>query len=59
MDRRREVLRLIAEDAETDAKRLDGQPFNGLMVGSQFGNVFASIKSLAKIMETLLPEEKE
>lgn len=59
MDRRREVLRLIAEDAASDAGRLDGREFNGVTVGSQFGAVLASIQSLAKIVESLLPEEKE
>ncbi len=46
-----EVLTLIAEDAERDGRGLDGQPFTALTVGTQFGHIFASLKTLADILK--------
>jgi hypothetical protein len=46
-----DALRLIQEDARNDAMSLDGQPLSGRLVGTMFGNVFASIDALAKIIE--------
>jgi hypothetical protein len=45
-----DALRLIQEDAKADAGSFDGQPMTGLAVGTQFGNVLASIDALARIL---------
>lgn len=55
---RREVLRMIAADAEADARDFDGKPFTGKNVAEYFGYHGAAIASLAKILETLLPEDE-
>ena len=52
-----EVLKMIAKDAEDDAKNFDGQPFTGRTVGTYFGNHGASIASLAKIIIDILTEK--
>ncbi len=52
-----EVLGLIAQDAESDAMQLDGQPFTGKTVATQLGHVFASIKSLADIVKEVVENE--
>mgnify|MGYP001578390651 CR=1 FL=1 len=49
-----EVLKMIAKDAEDDAKNFDGLPFTGKNVGTQFGNHGASIASLAEIIIDIL-----
>jgi hypothetical protein len=46
------VLTMIVEDAETDARKLDGQPFNGSTVATNLGQMYASIQALAKIVKT-------
>jgi hypothetical protein len=48
--RRIEVLKMIASDAEADAKRFDGLPFNGRTVAEYFGNHGAAIATLADIL---------
>ena len=40
-------MQLIADDAETDAKSLDGMRLDGYSVGTQFGNQLAMIKAQA------------
>jgi hypothetical protein len=45
-----DALRLIQEDAQSDARTLDGEPMTGLAVGTQFGNILASIDALARIL---------
>lgn len=59
MPTRREVLQMIADDAEADAKNFDGQPFNGRTVAEYLGNQGAAIAALAKVMATLIPEGEE
>lgn len=49
----REVCRMIADDAERDAMALDGCAFSGRTMGQNFGQVYASIKSLALMVEKL------
>ncbi len=46
-----EVLALIAEDAESVALGLDGQPFNANTVAIQFGYIYASLQALANILK--------
>lgn len=53
------TLDLVQADAEADVKALDGQPFVGLTVGTQFGHHAASIDCLAKIVVTLVKEVAE
>jgi hypothetical protein len=48
------TLKMIAEDAENDAKNFDGQPFTGKTVGTYLGNHGASISALAEIMIELI-----
>lgn len=54
-----DALRMIQEDAKTDARNLDGQPMTGLAVGTQFGNVLASIDALARILAEHIEAAKE
>ena len=49
-----EVLDMIAEDVESDAKNFDGQPFNGRTVAEYFGNQGAAIQALALICKALV-----
>jgi len=53
--------RMIAEDAENDAKSLDGHKVTGHILGTNFGQIYASLSTLAEIMERLLKhvEQKE
>lgn len=53
-DKTIKVLKMIAEDAENDAKEFDGKPFTGKIVGTYFGNHGASIASLANILREFL-----
>lgn len=59
MDNRIEVCNQIIEDINSDINKLDGSPFNGKVVATQFGNQAACIEALAKIMKTILKELKE
>ena len=59
MDKRLKVLKMIAEDMENDARKFDGQPFNGKTVAEYFGNQGAAISALANIIRTLIEEEKD
>jgi len=59
MDKRLKVLKMIAEDMENDARKFDGQPFNGKTVAEYFGNQGAAISALADIIRTLIEEEKD
>jgi len=56
MNKRRilEVLELIAEDVENDAKNFDGRPFNGRTVAEYFGNQGAAIQALANILKEVI-----
>jgi len=51
-----EVLDMIAEDVESDAKNFDGQPFNGRTVAEYFGNQGAAIRALANIIKALIDD---
>ena len=59
MNKRIKVLKMIAEDMENDARKFDGQPFNGKTVAKYFGNQGAAIAALADIMQTIIEEEDE
>ena len=45
-----ETLNTIAEDMESDARSLEGQPFNSKEAATQFGNNCAAIQSIAQIL---------
>lgn len=47
-DRIEDKLRLIIADAESDAANLDGMPLSGLVLGANFGNLYAMVKALAQ-----------
>lgn len=51
----REQLRTIAEDMADDARTFDGQPMDGLRIGTAFGNHGAAIARLAEIVSELMP----
>jgi hypothetical protein len=59
MDRRIEVLEMIAKDAENDATEFDGKPFNGKTVAEYFGNQGAAIAALANILKSLIEAESD
>jgi len=48
------VLKMIADDMKSDAKKFDGQPFYGKTVATYFGNQGAAIAALAKIIRSIL-----
>ena len=50
-------LQLVSDDMERDAKTLDGMPFNGKSVGTQFGNQCAAIRGLSETLKELLEED--
>ena len=52
-----EVLQMIANDMERDAKEFDGKPFNGKTVATYFGNHGAAIAALANIMKKILEDK--
>ncbi len=58
-DNRIEVMEMIAEDMENDAKEFDGQPFNGKTVAAYFGRHGAAIAALASVVKLILEEEEE
>lgn len=45
--------RMVREDAEADATRLDSTPFTPAGIGPVFGNILAMIGALAKCVEEL------
>lgn len=55
--RKIEVLKMIVDDMENDAKNFSGLPFNGKTVGEYFGNQGAAISALADIIKSLLERE--
>ena len=55
-DRRKEILKMIADDMKKDAEDFDGKPFNGKTVATYFGYHGAAIASLARIMQTMIDE---
>lgn len=50
----RERMRLVKADANADALKIDGQPFDGKHVGAMFGNVLASLAALADTADAIL-----
>lgn len=53
----RAQLQAIAEDMHNDAIAFDGQPLDGVVIGTAFGNHGAAIARLAEIVQSLLPNE--
>jgi len=60
MDKKKiiEVLEMVAQDMQNDAKNFDGQPFNGRTVAKYFGNQGAAIATLAEIVKSLIEATK-
>ncbi len=56
--KRIEVLGMIADDMEKDARDFDGKPFNGRTVAQYFGNQGAAIASLADIVKSIIEETR-
>ena len=54
MDKRIEVLEMIAKDMKDDAKNFDGRPFNGKTVAEYFGNHGAAIAALADMIKSII-----
>ena len=52
------ILEEIAKDMENDAKEIDGKPFNGKTVAKYLGYQGAAIAALARIVRSILKEEK-
>jgi hypothetical protein len=50
----RESLELVAADAESDARSLDGLRLTGLVVGTNLGQLYAQVYALAKVGQALL-----
>ena len=44
------ILKLIAEDMQEDARRFEGQPFNGKTVATYLGNLGAGVAAIADIL---------
>ncbi len=57
MDKRKEILKAIAQDVKDDARNFDGKEFNGKNVAEYFGNHGAAIAALANIIVSLLEDE--
>lgn len=51
------TLKMIAEDARSDAASFDGQPFTGKTMGTYMGNHGASIAALANIIKEILEDK--
>lgn len=51
-----DICKMVSEDVESDAKGLDGKPFNGKTVAEQFGNNCAAIKALACVLQEVLQQ---
>lgn len=50
----RETLDKIRRDCESDAAGLDGQPFTGKTVATQFGNVLAMVEALSNVVDEIV-----
>lgn len=59
MDKTRliEICEQVALDVERDVKEMDGKPFDGRTIATQFGYQAAAIKALADIIKELLKNE--
>jgi len=58
VEKRIEVLEMIAKDMKNDARDFDGRPFNGKTVAEYFGNQGAAIAALANIIKSILEQNK-
>lgn len=56
MDKARkiEVLKMIVEDAKSDAMYYEGRPFNGREVATYFGKIGAMVATLSKVIEHIV-----
>lgn len=52
-----EKLQMIADDAETDSKNMDGKPFTGKVVAQNMGYIRAQINALALQMKVLVDDQ--
>lgn len=46
----------IIDDIEKDAAKLDGRPFDGRTVGTQFGEILATMQALAHICKSIIED---
>lgn len=56
-DRRKAVLQELIADCERDVANMQGQPFTGVNVAKWFGETLVIVQALAKIVDTLVPED--
>ena len=49
----KELMAEIANDCQSDAELLDGQPFNGKVVATQLANQLAMIQAIAQAVSQL------
>lgn len=59
MKDRIKVLDTIAADMKSDSEKFDGRPFDGKTVAEYFGNQGAAIAALARIMKSILEQNKD
>ena len=61
LDKKRivKLMETITQDMENDAKRFDGQPFNGKTVAEYFGNHGAAIAALADTIALLVNKNNQ
>lgn len=48
-----EVMRMVADDCETDALGLDSVPFTPRGVGEKLGEIFAAVQAVARAVEVI------
>ena len=53
-----EVMTMVMEDMENDAKNFDGQPLTGRTVAEYFGNHGAAIKAVAEAVKEILTDKE-
>ena len=61
LDKKRivKIMETIAQDMENDAKRFDGQPFNGKTVAKYFVNHCAAIAAMADTIALLVNQNNQ
>ena len=57
VEKRLNILKMIADDMKNDAKNFDGKPLTGRTVAEYFGNQGAAIAAIADIVRSILEED--
>ena len=53
-----DVLKMVSDDVENDAKEFDGKPFTGKTMAEYMGNHGAAINAIAGILKETLEDTK-